>query len=367
MQNALLQTRKDSKTMATTSSASPPLSALCSPAITIVDQNNASTISTVHQDIIETHIFTRLDGPTLASASCASTHLHALASQENLWTDICHSTWPSTTSSRVRHVISNFHNGPRSFFSDAFPLTIEPVSFGNSSENPPDLPTEIISAVDIYYKKEQIFSKVVETETVSAWFKCSPFRVDLLDPKEAVSTRIPNPDKDDTCRDLEEDMELSWIIIDPIGKRAMNLSSQRPVNVHRHWLSGEVQVKFASVVGGGGIGAATELVQCGVVVTCGGSAKGEMHVREVSLQLEDMDGMYLNGRESLVMLRRGLAGKRRRGKKRESERKKAVAEFLERKRERKERKMRREGTLDTLCVAFGVSAFASSLLFLLFR
>ncbi|XWS66622.1 hypothetical protein CRYUN_Cryun05aG0215800 [Craigia yunnanensis] len=108
------------------SSTSPPQPALCSPDITTVDQNTVEAISTIHPDIIETHILTRLDGPTLASASCASSHLRALTSQENLWTNICHSAWPSTTSPRIRHVISNFPNGSRSFFSDAFPLTMEP-------------------------------------------------------------------------------------------------------------------------------------------------------------------------------------------------------------------------------------------------
>ncbi|XVE61439.1 hypothetical protein DITRI_Ditri06bG0040200 [Diplodiscus trichospermus] len=344
----------------------PPQPVVSSPNITTCDQDFAAAISTVHSDILETHILTRLDGPTLASASCAATHLRALASQENLWTNICHTTWPSTTSPRLRHVISKFPKGYRSFFSDAFPLATEPVSFRHSLENT-DLPSELISAVDIYYKKELIFSKVVETETATAWFNCSPFRVDLLDPKEAVLTRIPHPDTDDTCKDLEEDMELNWIVIDPKGKRAMNLSSQRPVTVQRHWLSGDVQVKFAAVVSGGESGSATELVQCGVVVTCGGSARGEMHVREVCLQVEDMDGMYLNGRDSLVILKRGLEGKRGKGRKREEERKKAFVEFLERKRVRKEKKMRREGALDMLCVAFGVLTFASSALFLLLR
>lgn len=348
------------------SSASPTKPVVCSSDITTFIQRSEAAISTVHPDIIETHILTRLDGPTLASASCASTDLRALASQENLWADICHSTWPSTTSPRVRHIIANFPNGSRSFFSDALPLATEPVSFGNSSENS-DLPSELISAVDIYYKKELIFSKVVETETVSAWFNCSPFRVDLLDPKEAVSTRIQHPDTEDTCRYLEEDMELNWIVIDPIGKRAMNLSSQRPVTVYRHWLSGEVQVKFSAVVSGGKCGTATELVQCGVMVTCGGSARGEMYVREVSLQVEDMDGMYLNGRDSLVILKRALEGKRGNGKNREERRRKEFEEFLERKRERKEKKMRIEGTLDMICVAFGVLVFASSGFFLLLR
>ena len=80
-----------------------------------------------------------------------------------------------------------------------------------------------------------------------------------------------------------------------------------------------------------------------------------------------MNGMYLNGKDSLVILRRTLEGKRGKGNRREEERKKEFVEFLERKKERKEKKMRRERTLDMLCIAFGVLAFASSGLFLLLR
>ncbi|XVF76152.1 hypothetical protein PTKIN_Ptkin13bG0243200 [Pterospermum kingtungense] len=340
------------------SSTLPPQS---SPEIDTVDHNTPATVFTIHPDIIETHILTRLDGPTLASASCSSTHLRPLASQENLWTNICHSTWPSTKHPRVRHVISNFTNGSRSFFSDSFPLAMEPAASSGNSSKHPQLPTELISAVDIYYKKEFIFSKVVETETTTAKFKCSPFRIDLLNPKEEVTTRIPHTDTDQSCRDIEEYMDLSWIVIDPIGKRAMNLSSQRPVTVQRHRLSGEVQVKFASVLAGGVSGASTELVQCDMVVTCGGSMRGEMKVREVSLHVEDMDGMHLNGRDSLVILKRRLEGKRGKVKNKEEVMKKEYVEILERKRERKEKKMRREGILDMLCVAFGALLFGMPL------
>ncbi|GFZ07284.1 hypothetical protein Acr_19g0002210 [Actinidia rufa] len=42
-----------------------------------VDQGGDTTISAVHPDILRTHILTRLDGPTLASAGCASAQLHA--------------------------------------------------------------------------------------------------------------------------------------------------------------------------------------------------------------------------------------------------------------------------------------------------
>ncbi|GKV38889.1 hypothetical protein SLEP1_g46746 [Rubroshorea leprosula] len=320
------------------------------------DRRATATISDIHSDVLETHILTRLNGRTLASAACTSTQLHTLASQESLWTNICHSTWPSTALPRVRDIISTFPNGSRSFFSDSFPPADTAIS-GNQSSNH-DNSSELISAVDIYYKNKLIFSKVVETETVSGWFICSPFRIDLLDPKDTVATQMPHPNTDDTCQYLEDDLTLSWIIIDPIERRAMDLSSHRPVSVQRHWLSGEVQVWFTTVLTGEK-GSASEFVQCGIVVTCGRSTEGEMRVIEVSLQVEDMDGMHLNGRDSLVILERTLEGKRGKTGRREAEGKRKFLEFQERKTERKERRLRTEGALDMMCVAFGILGFTS--------
>lgn len=211
-----------------------------------------------------------------------------------------------------------------------------------------------------------MFSKVVETETVSGWFRCSPFRIDLLEPKDVVPTPIQYPDGDDTCSELADDLTLSWIVIDPTGRRAMNLSSHRPVSVQRHWLSGEVHVRFASILTGDR-GSSSEHVQCGIVVTCGGSGSGDMQVREVSMLVEDMDGMHLNGGDSLVILERALEGRKGKGRRREEEGRKRYEKFLEKKKERKERKVRTEGVLDTLCAVIGVFVFALLLFFLLFR
>ncbi|KAH7512201.1 hypothetical protein FEM48_Zijuj12G0065500 [Ziziphus jujuba var. spinosa] len=276
-------------------------------AISTVDEYGGATFSTVHPDIIQTHILTRLDGPTLASAACTSSQLHALSCQEKLWTDICHSTWPSTTAPRLRHLISTFPDGPRSFFSESFPplSDLEPTTTTTASNTwrYHHRPSELISAVDIYYRGKLMFSKVVETETVSGWFRCSPFRIDLLEPKDVVTTPIRYPNGDNACGQLSEEFTLSWIVIDPRGRRAMNLSSHRPVSVQRHWLSGEVHVRFASVLTGER-GSSSEYVQWGIVVTCGGSDSGDMQVREVSLLAEDMDGMHLNGGDSLEHLQK---------------------------------------------------------------
>lgn len=218
-------------------------------------------------------------------------------------------------------------------------------------------PRELISAVDVHYRNEVIFSNVQESETTSSWFQSSPFRIDMIDLKDVISTTIKHPNDDDTCTDLIENMELSWILIDPIGRRSMNLSSLKAVSVQRHWLTGEVQVRFSSILT---VDRKRGHVQCEIVVTCGGSEVGEMQVREVSLEMEDMDGSHLNGRDSLVILQKALEGKRgnNRGNRGEIG-KKRYKEFLEMRRERKEKKLRREGALDVLCVAFGISIFVA--------
>lgn len=339
-----------------------PFSSAASAAISTVDHDGSSSISTLHPDIIQTHILTRFDGPTLASVGCASAQLHSLSQDETLWANICKSTWPSTTSPRVNHVISDFPGGHRSFFSDSFPLVT--TNSVPSSTDDLDRTPELISAVDFHYRGELIFSKVVETETSSGWFRCSPFRVDMLHPKDVIPTRIPYPkgDDEDTCRNLADDLTLSWIVIDPIGRRAMNLSSHRPVSVQRHWLSGEVHVRFASVLAPAGErGSSTESVTCEVVVTCGGSQGGEwFQVGEVCLIVEDLEGMQLKGKDSLVILQRALEGKRGNSGRRVMEGRNRYEEYLERKRERKERKARTEGALDILSASlFGLSAVFS--------
>ncbi|CAN4118802.1 unnamed protein product [Withania somnifera] len=362
------------------------------------ENGRATGFSDLHPDIIEGHILTRLDGPTLASTSCSSTTLHHLSSVNHLWLRVCHATWPSTASPRVNHIIISFpEDSHRNFFSQSFSLPttegelfhdsespslkwalhaiyisllnlfrIGPSTYNscrkqwiqssNSAINRSSGPEELISAVDIHFKNEVIFSNVHETETTSSWFQSSPFRIDMIDPKGVISTTIKHPNEDDTCMGLIEDMTLSWILIDPIGRLSLNVSSLGCVSVQRHWLTGEVQVRFSSILT---VDQNRGHVMCEIVVTCGGSEVGEMQVREVSLEVEDLDGNHLNGRESLVILQKVLEGKRGNGAKRGEIGRKRYKEFLERKRERKEKNLRREGALDVLFVAFGISIFVA--------
>ncbi|XP_025634906.1 probable F-box protein At2g36090 [Arachis hypogaea] len=326
---------------------------------TAEQRSGAATISALHPDVIESHILTRLDGASLGSAAATCSQLHALSSSDHLWSRACRSMWPSSNSPRVSQVISTFPNASRSFFSDSFTASRPPVTAITNSSNgftkiQEAVTTEIISAVDLFYGEDLMLSKVIETETETGWFLCSPFRVDLLDPKEAVRTEVSY--RDDTCHNMVERLRLSWIVIDPAAKRAVNVASRRAVSVRRHWLTGEVEARFPMVVSGGERGTAAEAAVCGAVVTWGVSDGGEMNVREVSLQIEDMDGTHLNGRDSLVILKRALEGKRVKANVEEEE--KSYKEFMKEKEERKERKARVEGRLDMLCVGLATLAFA---------
>ncbi|KAL8227158.1 hypothetical protein R6Q57_016990 [Mikania cordata] len=326
-------------------------------------------ISSLPTHILETHVLTRLDGQSLASASCATAGLHSTSEQSHqLWSDVCRSTWPSTTGELVSGIISDFPgNGPRSFFYQSFPLpspdptALIPSSSLSSSSRCVSL-CRLILAVDVYHKSKLIFTKTEEIETLSGWFQWSPFRIDLLDPKDMVPTEIPHPDGNDMCMALTEDMTLSWILIDPVTKLAINLSSHKPVSVQRHWLTDDVQMHFATVLAGGNhkhsLGALA-LVQCRITVNCHRSEGGEMQVRELSMEIEDMDGKHLNGRDSLVILHRTMRGKRGSGLMREKEARNRYKKFEEIKRERRERKLRVEETLDILSVVFGLSIFVA--------
>ncbi|XP_065868832.1 probable F-box protein At2g36090 [Euphorbia lathyris] len=327
-----------------------------------------ATISAVYNDILQSHILTRLDGPSLASVASASSDLHSLSADDKLWQNICTSTWPSINDSLISSVISTFPSGHRSFFSDAYPL-IHHHDNSHASLDISTFPatTELISAVDIYYRDSPIFSKVERTETVTGWFNSSPFRVDLLGPKEFVPAWIQQYGEEDLrIHQMEQNVSLSWILIDPKRKRAVNLSSRKAVAVQRHWLTGEVQVRFAVILAGEGKESESEYVKCEVVVTCGGKGGEDVHVRDVSLTMEDMEGKGLNGKDSLVILREAMEKGERRKLRDGIEGKEKFRGFLEKKRERKEKLQRREKVLDWVCIATGVNCFIAFWSYMIF-
>ncbi|CAN0916873.1 F-box protein At2g27310 [Linum grandiflorum] len=329
------------------------------PTLPDVDPSSPSSpdaISSVHPDILRSHILNRLDGQSLASLSCASPDLRSLSADDHLWRNICTATWPSVNHPKLASLILSFNHGYRSFFSDSFPAVQTRVE---DPTRPVSTPGLLISAVDVYYGDKPIFSKVIETETATGWFLTAPFRIDALESKEVVPTGV-RENREEWLRQLEENLRVSWIVIDPVKRRAANFSSGGAVAVRRHWFTGEAQVKFSTAAG------EEEGGECGVMVTCGGEEEGgEVHVREVYLGMEDMEGRSLTGEGSLGILEAAVGGGGRRGRRMTREEgKERYEKFVERKREMKRRVERREKLLDTVCVVCGILFFLAFLCFL---
>ncbi|KAK7402049.1 hypothetical protein VNO78_14008 [Psophocarpus tetragonolobus] len=245
----------------------------------------------VDQDIIEFHILNRLDAHSLASAASASSHMRRLCTENHLWRNICADTWPSLSHPVAASLIATFPAAHRAIFSDAFP------SLNHSPRNPritQPPPPELISAVDLYYKAKPVFSRVIQTETQKGWFLNSPLWVELLDSNTPMQLQ---GSQDQCLNHLQENLTLSWIIMDPSLKRAANLSSRRPLSAYRHCLSGDLHLLYALPM---------ETVQCVIKVTCFGKLGGPMHVRQVTLSIEDTHGKLLMGRDTLLILQDAL-------------------------------------------------------------
>ncbi|PKA65392.1 F-box protein [Apostasia shenzhenica] len=289
----------------------------------------STTIDDLHPDVL-TRALRLLDGPSLAAACCASSHLRFLSCQSELWLHHCLSTWPSLRHPRLLPLLSA---SPSNFFSDVFPFPFsgEPDESGEEG----DLPGELISSVDLYHRGIPFFSRVIETDTSSDWFRGSPFRID-------------------------EELTMSWILIDPSRGRAVNASSRRAVAVERQWYTGETKVRFAMVA------SPARGWMISPVVTF---REGTGRVREVGLTVEDMDGACVSGREGLQAVKEAM-GMQRKGRGRgeeEDEAKERYVEFLGRRRWRKERMARREGMVDFFCTTVGAAVFLAFLMVVIFR
>ncbi|KAF8667383.1 hypothetical protein HU200_053064 [Digitaria exilis] len=291
-----------------------------------------TTINDLHADVLGCAL-RRLDGRSLAAASCATAGLRALAADPDTWRALCLAEWPSLGScSRLLAALP-----PRQLFADAFPFPSTDAATAGAGEL--SLPGELVSAVDIYYRGTPVLSRVVETPASSPWFLGSPFRVEAVERKRPAS---PGATTTAAAAPSPEEMELRWVVVDPAGGRAVNVSSRRPVAVDRHWYTGETLVRYAVVLGG---------CKFEATVAC---AEGTGDVAEVSLAVEDADGAAVGGEGTLRLLAAAMEAPRKGGGEREreaEEAKRRYGEFVRRKKGRKESKARREALVDLCCSA----------------
>ncbi|KAI7991090.1 F-box protein [Camellia lanceoleosa] len=281
----------------------------------------------------------RLDGATLASAACTCAALHSVSKEEKLWENIC-SMWPSTNREDVKSLISSI-SGFKKFYADCFPLIVnkevpefkwndyleypeewtEAEYYGDMDEfetiSPSDFisivdirykdkaPSDFISIVDIRYKDKAIYSKVLwgipNANGVNGWFY------------NCLSESILITRKDGKLwQDLCNGLQLSWIVASRKIKQAANLSSWSSLGGQRHWpTENDFLIRFGSILPAKDI-LPCQIIECillmkfRVVYTESDGVQTTLELTELSLQLGDMEGAHVNGRNSLLVLKGAL-------------------------------------------------------------
>ncbi|KAF2325148.1 hypothetical protein GH714_024661 [Hevea brasiliensis] len=114
-------------------------------------------------------------------------------------------------------------------------------------------------------------------------------------------------------RELRDGLRLSWIVVNKKIKQAANLASWSPLGGQRHWPTDkDFVIHFGSVL------SAKEILPCQVVEcilimkfrvihTEGEGVQTTLKLTELSMQLEDMEGAHVNGRNSLLILKEALS------------------------------------------------------------
>ncbi|XP_058770870.1 F-box protein At2g27310-like [Vicia villosa] len=360
------------------------------------------SIASLNSDLFY-DILRRLDGSTLASLACTCEAFCSISKEESLWENVCASVWPSTNREDVKSLIS-FIGGFRKFYADCFPLIInkevgeyhwnnyleylddwtEAEYYGDTNEFESITPSDFISIVDIRFKGKPICSKVLSgipnANDNAGWFYNCPFRIDLLtyadrddnnDGEEEVTisvtdglppiTSMERERKDGKLwHELRDGLLLSWILVNKKIKQAANLASWSPLDGQRHWpTEKDFVIRFGSVLPAKDI-LPSQVVQCILVMKFRvvhieeEGFETSLKLTELSMQLEDMEGSHVNGKNSLHILKEALSCRR---SKNYSEAIESCHMYSKVQNELKEEKMRSESRLDTFCIVTGIAAF----------
>ncbi|XP_057484492.1 F-box protein At2g27310-like isoform X1 [Actinidia eriantha] len=359
-------------------------------------ESMASLSSDMFYDILR-----RLDGATLASAACTCETLHSISKQEGLWENACSCMWPSTNREDVKSLIASI-GGFKKFYADCFPLIVnksvpefrwndyleypeewtEAEYYGDLDEFESISPSYFVSIVDIRYKDKTICSKVLwgipNANGSNGWFYKCPFQIDLLtqstgddhhDGEVTLSAFDGLPEIASMERerkdgklwlDLCNGLRLSWIVVNRKIKQAANLSSWSPLGGQRHWPTDkDFLIRFGSILPAKDI-LPCQVVECILIMKFqvvhieGESVQTTLKLTELSMQLGDMEGAHVNGRNSLLVLKEALSSRR---SKNYSEALESCHLYSKVQSELKEEKMRNENRLDRLCIFSGIAAF----------
>ncbi|GLJ55213.1 hypothetical protein SUGI_1184730 [Cryptomeria japonica] len=337
-------------------------------------------------------ILERVDGITLANAGCVSSEFRSIARQENMWEEACSNLWPSTVDTDIKQLISSSLGGFRNFYANCFPSIVyesnekdfnysemKKICYDSLELHTCD-PSDFVSLVDVWYMEKTVYSKILwgipNASNVEDWFCNRPFRVDSIDfwdlgnedpitedgfPTGVSFDKVRMEDK--IWGQLMENFKLSWIVINKRTGEAANLSSWRP-------LLGEMYSDADFLMQSGSLLPAQNIlpykdVQCilAIKIRLSENDHGSMKITELGMQLEDMMGARVNGRNSLLIVERALGCRKSID---HHQIFKSYQKYLSQQRKLTEAMVRNEGVLDTLCTLSAIVSFVS-FCYLIFR
>lgn len=360
-------------------------------------------ISVLDNDLVF-EVLKRVDPMTLATASCVSSDFRSMSEDEALWKKFCNKRWPSTKDGEAKSILLSV-GGYKKLYAECYPLIVsreQPVVsddeeliaehcndwWEDDDEFDPEAsdlsPANLISIVDVVYNEKSVFSRTIEgipgADDFLGWFSNCPFRVDLLkspdeeeleqESQNAVVieddlpsiTSVEKERKDGKFwKALWDNMRVSWILINKKTMQMANLASWKPLGGLRHWPCDEdYLIRFGSILPANR-DSLCSAVQCNIVMKCrfasvviGETVKTTLRLTELSMQLEDMEGAHVNGKDSLAILHRALSCPKSRNHPDVLD---SYLMYLKAQSELKERKIRHEGRLDTAAVVSGISVF----------
>lgn len=286
-------------------------------------------------------ILGRLNGTTVASVSCTCCELRDAASYKELWRRACHTLWPSTAILGCDSLIPDF----KRFYGESYPLVFYGRDQGQNKETAPTPGTNIpekgaskfqdfTSLVDVYYKRRCILSRastpipedktgragdmLVNIDGHNTWFLNCPFQWDILEFTQSDSTTNSYDNssaeqntylRNGRTGELEEDLRLSWVLLDKKTGKGVNLSGWAPISSERNWTSegGKYRVHFGCILPVEGSLFLHGMVKCKIAVSCRlTDGVRPLELEEISLHIEDLTGKHLNGKESLIVLDQAL-------------------------------------------------------------
>jgi len=336
-------------------------------------------------------IIGRLDGSTLAAAACTCSDLRDIARDQCLWKQLRHSTWPSTALEEANLLLSSSPIGSfHKFYANSYPLLLHGKHIKSPELKTHATASQFASLVDLYYRKECVLSKVLDGIPQAAdgnsrrWYSNCPFKLELLSLDYDEVTRFDNElgyayiDDDDEerrgppsisvsedeklrhdhCKELEEKLRLSWVLLDKKKGKTVNLSSWKPVLVQSRWpFSADYVIHFGSIVLVDESLLSNKLAMCKIVVGCklresGGCPKW----RELSMHIEHLTGASVGGSKSLMVLNHALDCLRSTN---HHEVKQGFRQYEKRKREMMRKNELRETLIEGFCVSIEVAIFVT--------